>query len=317
MEHYAISARLFAGVAIITVWGLTVQPLSGVVLVLVLTALSSIRYRFAPYKWLIPAEFAVCVIFAFFWFPALFGLWFPAIGLFEGKWREWERELLLRKSKDRIELLRLERESENNALQAKNAAHLAEANERARIAQDIHDHAGHEITGALIALQTAANLYESGDKRTGELLNSTIKRLESATVTLRETVYNLKPSKTAAETLESLCDAFTFCEISFSSSSNLTSYKERSEIFAANLKEALTNISRHSSATLVSVKLDESADYIRMTVCDNGKPQCSPNFGMGLSGMKERVRAAGGTLTISVNAGFKIIQVLPKGENKT
>jgi signal transduction histidine kinase len=311
MQTYAIFARLLTGAMLITAWGLTDSPLSGVVFVLALTALSAIRYRFKPYKWLIFAEAALCAGFALFWLPALLGLWLPVTGLLEEKWREWEQELLQRGFINRAERLKLEKERESTALELRSAARFAEITERSRIAQDIHDHVGHEITGALIALQTAAKLQESGDSRAGELLIQTITRLESASANLRETVHNLKPVKTIGiETLEELCNGFKFCEARFTASGDFET--KHWELLAANLKEALTNVSRHSNASLVTVRLDGNEKFLRMIIADNSKIPTKHRFGLGLTGMKDRVRAVGGTLTVSTDSGFKITCIIPK-----
>ncbi|MCL2638745.1 MAG: sensor histidine kinase [Oscillospiraceae bacterium] len=312
MQGYAVFARLLAGLMLLFAWGLTDGPLLAVAFLLALTALSAVRYRFKPYKWLVPAEIIVCVGFAFLWLPALLGLWLPVIGLIEAKWRGWEQELLLRDFEDRAERLKLKRERESTALELRNAARLAEISERSRIAQDIHDHVGHEITGALIALQTTAKLQESGDKRAGELLNQTILRLESASANLRETVHNLKPAKAfGISALEELCDSFEFCEARFTASGDFENSKHF-ELFAANLKEALTNVSRHSDASFVDVRLDGNEKFLRMMIADNGKNFAKHNFGLGLTGMKDRVRAVNGTLTVSNDSGFKITCVIPK-----
>jgi signal transduction histidine kinase len=306
---------MFTGAILIITWGLTDSPLSGVAFVLALTALSAARYRLKLYKILMLAEIFVCVGYAFIWIPALLGLWLSLLGLLEDKWSGLEQELLMKDYDDRAQRLKLEKQQATVALERKNAEQLAQINERARIAQDIHDHVGHEVTGALIAVQTALSLYESGDSRTGELLSQTVKRLESASVNLRETVHNLKPAKKAgSEILQELCNNIEVCKISFTSSGEIV----HGEILVANLKEALTNIVRHSTATAVKVRVDSNADYIRMTVCDNGRVngvKNSPKCGLGLRGMKERVHAVGGTFTISNDNGFKIVCVLPrKGE---
>ncbi|MCL2076900.1 MAG: sensor histidine kinase [Oscillospiraceae bacterium] len=317
MKYYAIFARSLVGVMLIAVWGLTDSPLSGVAFLLILTAVSAARYRFkALSRFAVTGtlEIVACIGFAFLWFPALLGLWLPVIGFIEDKWQGWERDLLLKDFEDRAERLKLEKKRENASMELRYAARVAEINERSRIAQDIHDHVGHEITGALIALQTAAKLYESGDGRAGELLGQTIKCLESASENLRETVHNLKPAKgTALSYLEEICDSFKFCEARFEVSGDLNNITHF-ELLAANLKEALTNVSRHSNADSVTVRLDGNADYIRMTVSDNGTKlkTLKSKSGMGLSGMKERIRAAGGTLTVIYENGFKIICILPK-----
>ena len=312
MRRLAIGARLFAGMMLIVCWGLVDSPLLGVVYLLVLVALSAIRYRISPYRWLGILEAATCIIYAFFWLPALLGLWFPFIGFLESRWALWEDELLKKSIEDRGELLKLEAFREVSAREIRSAARLAEMAERARIAQDIHDHVGHEISGASMALQTALKLYEKDDKRAGELLAQSAKRIEAASEHLREAVHNLKPSRVAGvSTLAELCETFTFCPVQFSASGNLGGSLHW-ELLEANLKEALTNVSRHSDASLVTVKLDGNTDYIRLHVVDNGRTERLNNMGLGLTGIRERVRAAGGSLTVSTENGFAVLCVLPK-----
>jgi len=323
LKRYGVIARLFAGIMIITAWALTGSPLLGVVYVLMLTALSAVRYRVGGYGWLGFAEALVSVGFALYWLPALLGLWLPMLGFIEDKWLEREEELLQKDYEDRAKRLKLEAERESARTRSQAAARIAEVtaeiNERARIAQSLHDHVGHEISGALIALRTAVKLYENGDKRAGELLIQTVARIESASESLRETVHNLKPSQTAdVSTLANLCESFEFCEAEFKVNGDASDV-DCWELLAANLKEALTNIARHSDATKVSVRVDANADYVRLTVEDNGnnnpKNQDTIKFGLGLTGMKDRVRNAGGTLTASSNSegdGFKTVCVIPK-----
>ena len=318
MRRFAIYARVGAGLTLVVCWGLVDSPLLGVAFFLGLAALSAVRYRFKPYKVLIALETALCAGYAFLWLPALLGLWFPVIGLMENRWDAEEKELLSRAIEDRGERLRLQSTVDAAARETQNAASLAEMAERSRIAQDIHDSVGHEISGASIALQTAIKLYEHNDERAGELLAQSAKRLESASEYLREAVYNLKPSRIAGVgTLRELCDDFDFCEIRFKSSGDFSGIAYWT-LLAANLKETLTNISRHSNATLATVNLDANADYIRMQVADNGQTtqnaymKAKPSVGLGLSGMRERVRLVGGTLTINAENGFSVVTVLPR-----
>ena len=313
MRRYAIFARLGVGLMLVVFWGLIDSPLLGVIYILALCALSAIRYRLAAYRLLPILEAAVCICCALIWRPALLGLWLPAIGLLENRWELMEQELLNKDYEDRTERLKLEAMLDISAQDAHSAARLASVTERARIAQDIHDHVGHEISGAQIALQTAIKLYEKGDERTGELLHQSVRRLESASEHLRETVHNLKPAYTTdVESLEELCAAFDFCPAHFTIAGDMGGFVSW-ELLAANLKETLTNVARHSDATMVSVRLDGNTNFIRMTVTDNGKAaKAPPSGGLGLSGMKERVRAAGGTLTVNASDGFQVVCVLPK-----
>lgn len=315
MKKYLVIIRIFTGITLILAWGLCGTPLLGVALILFLTAISAVRYHFKPYIWCAVAEVSACVIYAFLWLPALLGLWFTVIGFLERKWNERESQLLQNEYSIRTELLKFEQTREQSEFQMRKVAHLTELSERTRIAQDIHDHVGHEISGTLIALRIALVLYEKNDERAGELLKQSVSRLESASENLRETVHNLKPTQIiGAETFRELCEDFTFCKVEFTAN---VSVINNSEILAANLKEALTNISRHSNATKVNVRLNDNTDYIRLTVHDNGTINNEFKFGMGLDGMRERIRAVGGTMSITTDNGFKIVCIIPKKRSDT
>jgi two-component system sensor histidine kinase UhpB len=79
------------------------------------------------------------------------------------------------------------------------------------------------------------------------------------------------------------------------------------------VQEALTNVFRHARATAVNVSIEpverpaggqNSRDYALVRVHDNGhglKPD--QKFGLGLTGMRERILALGGTLTVASGEG--------------
>ncbi len=71
-------------------------------------------------------------------------------------------------------------------------------------------------------------------------------------------------------------------------------------------QEALTNVARHSSATHVDLALDTRDGMLRLSIADNGggirsKPQ-SGRAGLGLAGMRERMRVAGGQIGVQSNS---------------
>jgi len=293
-------------------WGLVDSPLFGVHFMLLLVGLSAIRYKYRPSKSLLALEVAAALIYAFWWLPAILAMWLPFFSIMENKWNQLEKEYTRKGHKERSHRLKLETQIDKSTKDNINAARLAEMTERARIAQNIHDHVGHEMHGALIALQTAKKLYEKEDPRTAELLSQSLNRLESASATLRETVHNLRPAYTVGpDTLAEICKGFQFCPIQFTKAGDLKNLAHW-ELLAANLKELLTNTAKHSNATAITIGLSGNEKYVRLTVKDNGTTNKKVSQGLGLSGMKDRVRMAGGSLTISENAGFQVVCVLPK-----
>jgi signal transduction histidine kinase len=83
------------------------------------------------------------------------------------------------------------------------------------------------------------------------------------------------------------------------------------------LQEALTNILRHAHATSVDIVLEKQSGNLVLTIRDNGvgitSAQTSSPDALGLLGMRERARAAGGTINISGEGGkgtTVVVQVL-------
>jgi two-component system, NarL family, sensor histidine kinase UhpB len=79
------------------------------------------------------------------------------------------------------------------------------------------------------------------------------------------------------------------------------------------VQEALTNVFRHARATAVNVSIEPAErsagvsgnrDYALVRVCDNGRGlKPGQKFGLGLTGMRERILALGGTLTVASGEG--------------
>jgi signal transduction histidine kinase len=93
------------------------------------------------------------------------------------------------------------------------------------------------------------------------------------------------------------------------------------------VQEALTNIHRHSGASKVDVRLTASAAETRLTIKDNGKgiaPEAlralqngTTNGGVGIAGMRERVRDLNGVLEVgSSTSGTTIVIAVPTAEEK-
>ena len=80
------------------------------------------------------------------------------------------------------------------------------------------------------------------------------------------------------------------------------------------LKEAVTNVVKHSQADHCSVEFSETEKEIRLQVEDDGIGKNSvPEFGNGLQGMRERLSFINGTLVITAHSkGFKVDMTVPK-----
>ncbi|MBB4680685.1 sensor histidine kinase [Crossiella cryophila] len=82
------------------------------------------------------------------------------------------------------------------------------------------------------------------------------------------------------------------------------------------VQEALTNAVRHAHATLVTVEIHRGATHLLLTVTDNGRGAPTATGGLGLTGLAERARALGGTLSTGSppGGGFLVLAELPLPE---
>ncbi len=199
---------------------------------------------------------------------------------------------------------------------AREAAHLAEIKERNRIAREIHDSLGHSLAGILLQLQAAVKTLDRDEKKAREMLTTSVAGLAESVNLLRDTVHNIRPQEQLGlEHFQGIIQSFHFCPVDFQHTGDLSSLSaSHIQILSAILKEALTNASRHSQATQVDVNLEVRDKIIRLYIKDNGVGCGRVQEGMGISGMRERVRNAGGTISLGTDNGFRIVAVLPRDE---
>ncbi|NLA87932.1 MAG: two-component sensor histidine kinase, partial [Clostridiales bacterium] len=111
-----------------------------------------------------------------------------------------------------------------------------------------------------------------------------------------------------------LCDGFDFCEISLDYDMDSNPDKKVKYTLLSVIKEALSNIIRHSDATEVNVTLREHPALYQLIVRDNGAPKAQSGDGIGLKNIAQRVEAAGGIVNIGYNHGFTVFVSIPKSK---
>ena len=63
--------------------------------------------------------------------------------------------------------------------------------------------------------------------------------------------------------------------------------------------EALANAAKHARASVVHVELDTPDTVVRLAICDDGIGGADPASGSGLTGLRDRIEALGGTLDVT------------------
>jgi two-component system sensor histidine kinase UhpB len=179
---------------------------------------------------------------------------------------------------------------------------LAQEAERLRIAQELHDQVGQELTAVLLLLSSLES------KAPEELRTAVLEAQNSVRASLedvRRIAIDLRPEALDDLGLESalavLCDRFaqrTGIEISYEVSEPVPELSTEAELVVYRVaQEALTNVARHSGSAAAELSLRSDAGRVVLTVRDHGRGLGSEQApGSGIRGMRERAGLIGATL---------------------
>lgn len=217
------------------------------------------------------------------------------------------------------------------ALKEKNKAILENQNyqiyaatlkERNRIAREIHDHVGHMLSRAILMVGAMKTINR--DDALSQSLEALEETLHTAMTNVRESVHDLHDdSVDLRAVLEELVSSHTSCEVHLEYDMGEDVPGTVKYSFIAIVKEALSNVAKHSDASTVRVALREHPALYQLVVEDNGSGKGSgdisgrePVTGIGLLNMQERIHALDGTIRISAEKGFRIFISVPKKEKE-
>jgi signal transduction histidine kinase len=216
-------------------------------------------------------------------------------------------------SRRRESAARQELASANAELRA-SAAVLAEssrASERVRIARELHDLVGHQLTALSLELEVASHKAD-GDARTHVLrARGTAKDLLSD---VRKAVSELRARTPGLERpLRELVDDLPNLEVSLNVVEDIEVDEQTALTVLRCVQELVTNTLRHAQARQMWITVHADPDAVRVDVRDDGQgaPVVAP--GNGLIGMRERVEQLGGQLRVTSAAGrgFRVKATVP------
>lgn len=215
--------------------------------------------------------------------------------------------------KIRLESARHRMATENEL--ARENAILAERN---RIAREIHDNVGHQLTAAI--LQTAAlELAAQGEAKAN--LGQLKENLDQALEEVRASVHNLHAeSLNIDQALHNLEQNYHFCPVFLKVDLSQEPNAATHHAILAICREALANTAKHSNASRVDISLRNDHKTYQLLIVDNGsqlsaQPSPRPGGGIGLYNMEDRVNQLGGRINISQERGFRILIRLPLDGN--
>ncbi|MEV0030952.1 sensor histidine kinase [Nocardia sp. NPDC050793] len=199
------------------------------------------------------------------------------------------------------------------------------AEERLRIARDLHDLLAHTITVIQVQAGVAAHLLTEGRAEQATVvaaLDTIADACADARAELAATVGLLRtPGGEPRGPLPALAQLSALAEpaeaagvvVEFETLGKVRPLAPTVEMVAYRIvQEALTNVAKHSRATRAAVRLDYGADRLIVRVIDDG---CGTTYGapgFGIRGMVERAEAVGGSLrTLGTGDGFAVTAELP------
>lgn len=191
---------------------------------------------------------------------------------------------------------------------------LATLAERARIAREIHDNVGHLLTRSVLQVE-ALQVVHANDERVHGELAAVGATLHEAMDTVRKSVHDLHDDAFDLRTrLESVIGACGLPNVRLVYDAQNVPVPV-AYCLVALVREALSNVARHSDATRVDVSLIEYPALYQLIVQDNGMGEkATQGSGLGLKSMDERVCALGGRLRAEYRTGkgFRVFATIPK-----
>ncbi len=176
---------------------------------------------------------------------------------------------------------------------------LAVTAERDRVARDVHDVLGHSLTVVAVKAQLAARLVDADPERAKAELDEVQQLAREALAEIRTTVRGLRSTALEDELLAA-ADALASAGIAADLPDDPEVLEPRHRTVAAwALREAVTNVVRHSGARRCEVELRADG----LSVRDDGRGRGDAGEGSGLRGLRERVAASGGALEVAAGPG--------------
>ena len=209
-----------------------------------------------------------------------------------------ERQLLLSKTNERLESLMDEVET------------LTVFRERQKMAREIHDTVGHELTALTMKLELSKYFSKTDQGKGLSLLEESIEDSRRALRATRQVVETLNNIRRSEEDLNQLISKYALSDgltIALQGQSLMNELNtECSHVVYRAVQEGITNCVKHSSATRLEISLAKELQTFCLKIADNGSPAAKAKEGYGLTGMRDRVEELGGRFDYDSLDGFAI-----------
>jgi NarL family two-component system sensor histidine kinase YdfH len=233
-----------------------------------------------------------------------------------------------------LRLVRVQHRTQTFLMELK-AAHekveeLTVANERQRMARDLHDTLAQGLAGLIMKLDAVnAHLSMKRYNRAQDIVGLSMEQAKRTLAEARQVIDDLRAvsngnydfGQAVREEIKRY-EQTTFIRVHLDLNEKIRLSKLLTEHCFQIVKECLSNVAKHAEADHVWVWMDEMDSNVRLEVFDDGKGFDPGEIGKqaghyGLIGIEERVRIIGGTLKISSGGDGTVVRIdipLEKGE---
>lgn len=237
-----------------------------------------------------------------------------------------------RRLRFRGEYLRLLEERARDLEQRRNeAAELAVAEERGRIARELHDIVAHQLSLMTVQAGAAKTVAQSNPGAALEAMAAVEAAGRQALREMRHLLHVLRREESGGGLapqpgcvdLPSLVSEVSAAgaAVELRTHGRLSGLPPRVDLAVYRIvQEALTNVLKHAGeCAAVTVTVTAAAGGVELMICDTGRgPAATTGQGYGISGMRERAELLGGWLRAGPGAdgGFEVCAMLPYGDGR-
>lgn len=187
---------------------------------------------------------------------------------------------------------------------------MAAVAERERIARDLHDVLGHTLSVIALKAELASKVADSDLPRALQEIRDVERVSRQALSDVRGAVEGYRKRGLMAE-VTAAGEALAAANVAFDISCARVPLSARQETaLALTLREAVTNVVRHSGATRCVARLAAEGNLLTFTIEDDG---CGgvPEGGSGLDGMRQRIGQVGGRVDVDGRSGMRLTVTMP------
>lgn len=206
----------------------------------------------------------------------------------------------------------MQEEVRKNLLMAENQM----LEERAELSQTLHDKLGHNINGSVYQLEAVKVLMEQEPEASKKMIQAVIDQMRGGMDEIRVILRKERPKKYKLTILqlEKLCEDCRLkgVEAQLITEGVLNKIPEKYlEIILDNAYEAVSNSMKYAKCSKIKISVYVLNQMVRCSIEDNGVGCSEVIDGMGISGMRKRVREVNGILDFDTEIGFTINMLLP------